>query len=149
MRAGTAVADDEDMNGIEWVVDAYGCRSNALSDPQLLRELFERIIAALHLHPVQETQWHQFPHTGGITGLCLLSESHLTCHTFPEFESFCLNVFCCVPREAWDFQASIVALFGATSVSVQTVIRPYGHPAPREVENPFGEKRAFRESPVR
>jgi S-adenosylmethionine decarboxylase len=116
----------EHMNGIEWVVDAQGCAAEALRRPEALNELFEQIIEALQLRAVGETQWHQFPNTGGITGLCLLAESHLACHTFPEFGSLCLNVFCCVPRDPWDFEKALVATFGATSVSVRTVTRLYG-----------------------
>ncbi len=113
------------MNGIEWVVDAHGCDPQALRSPELLRALFDRITAALHLRPIGETQWHQFPNTGGITGLCLLAESHLAVHTFPEFGSLCLNLFCCVPREPWHFEAELAAAFGASSVSVRTVVRSY------------------------
>jgi len=86
------------MNGVEWVVEAFGCSPEALQNRQTLRSLFDEIIAEMKLRPVSETQWHQFPHTGGITGLCLLAESHLACHTFPEHGSLCLNLFCCVPR---------------------------------------------------
>jgi S-adenosylmethionine decarboxylase len=113
------------MSGIEWVVDAHGCGAESLKNPGLLRSVFERIISDLRLRPVGETQWHQFPNTGGITGLCLLAESHLACHTFPEFGSLCLNLFCCVPREAWDFEGVLTSAFGATSVTVRTVTRPY------------------------
>jgi S-adenosylmethionine decarboxylase len=114
------------MNGIEWVVDAHGCAAESLRNLELLRELFERIISGLRLRPIGETQWHQFPHARGITGFCLLAESHLACHTFPEFGSLCLNLFCCVPREAWDFEGALATAFGATSVTVRTVSRPYG-----------------------
>jgi S-adenosylmethionine decarboxylase len=114
------------MNGIEWVIDAHGCSADSLRNLALLTDLFDRIISELRLRPVGETQWHQFPNTGGITGLCLLAESHLACHTFPEFGSLCLNLFCCVPREAWDFEPVLAAAFGATSVSVRTIPRPYG-----------------------
>jgi S-adenosylmethionine decarboxylase len=114
------------MSGIEWVIDAHGCSAESLSSSALLDELFQRIISAMHLRPVGPTQWHQFPNTGGITGLCLLAESHLACHTFPEFGSLCLNVFCCVPREAWEFAPALETMFGATSVSVRTVMRSYG-----------------------
>ena len=113
------------MNGIEWIVEAYGCSPDSLRDPARLRELFESVIGALRLRTVGATQWHQFPNTGGITGLCLLAESHLACHTFPEFGSLCLNLFCCVPREPWDFEQALAAAFGATSVSVRTITRPY------------------------
>ena len=114
------------MSGIEWVVDAHGCSADSLSNLELLGELFERIIASMRLRPVGPTQWHQFPNTGGITGLCLLSESHLACHTFPEFGSLCLNVFCCVTREAWDFESTLITMFGANSVTVRTITRSYG-----------------------
>jgi S-adenosylmethionine decarboxylase len=113
------------MNGIEWIVEAHGCSAASLADLSFLRGLFERIIADLDLRPVGETQWHQFPQTGGITGLCLLAESHLTCHTFPEFGSLCLNLFCCVPRAEWDFSTHLREIFSAESVTIRTVVRPY------------------------
>jgi len=114
------------MNGMEWVVDARGCEPEALRSLELLQELFQRVISALRLRPIGEIQWHQFPNSGGITGLCLLAESHLACHTFPEFGSLCLNLFCCVPREPWNFEAELSAAFSATSVSVRAVTRQYG-----------------------
>lgn len=114
------------MSGIEWVVDAHGCSGESLSNPALLGELFDRIISSMQLRPVGPTQWHQFPNTGGITGLCLLAESHLACHTFPEFGSLCLNLFCCVRREAWAFEPALVSMFGATSVQIRTMTRSYG-----------------------
>jgi S-adenosylmethionine decarboxylase len=113
------------MNGIEWIVEAHGCAPESLADLPALAALFQRIISDLKLCPVGETQWHQFPQTGGITGLCLLSESHLACHTFPEFGSLCLNLFCCVPRASWDFDGVLKKMFLASEVTVRSVLRPY------------------------
>ena len=49
-------------------------------------------------------QWHQFePH--GVTALVLLSESHLSIHTWPEKGSAAVDVFTCgdaKPRKALD-----------------------------------------------
>ena len=125
------------MNGIEWIVEAHGCSPASLADLPLLRALFQRIIADLKLRPLGETQWHQFPQTGGITGLCLLAESHLTCHTFPEFGSICLNLFCCVPRTEWDFEAILKQMLAADSVAVRSVMRPYIPSASLSGEHPL------------
>jgi S-adenosylmethionine decarboxylase len=113
------------MNGIEWIVEAHGCTPERLNDLQVTRELFGRIISELDLRVIGKAQWHQFPTTGGITGLALLTESHLAIHTFPEFGSVCLNLFCCVPRKEWDFAASCGQLFGAESVTVRRLPRDY------------------------
>lgn len=115
----------ESMNGIEWVVEAHGCDPRRLSDLADSRELFARIIRDRDLRVVGETLWHRFPTPGGITGLALLAESHLAIHTFPEFGSLCLNVFCCVPRAEWDFDVACRELFGASSVTVRRLPRDY------------------------
>jgi S-adenosylmethionine decarboxylase len=113
------------MSGIEWVVEAHGCEAANLVDLLKLRQLFEALIAGLTLHPVGDGNWHRFPGSGGITGLQLLQESHLACHTFPEFGSLCLNVFCCRPRPQADFEALLRREFGATHVQVRQIERPY------------------------
>lgn len=113
------------MSGLEWIVEAHGCDPAALSDACRLDELFQSLIRALDLHPIGKSNWHQFPVTGGITGVTLLTESHLACHTFPEYGSLCLNIFCCRPRPAADFDALLRQEFGATRVAVRQVERPY------------------------
>src|SRR2546426_12431968 len=113
------------MCGCEWVIEAHGCDAVSLSSLEKLRALFIRLGEALSLRPVEDAAWHQFPETGGITGLCLLSESHLACHTFPEYRSLCLNVFCCRPRPEWDFAACLKQQFAASRVTVRRIDRPY------------------------
>lgn len=111
--------------GCEWVVEAYGCDPGALQDVTRLRTLFDAIIGGMALHPIAEPAWHKFPGEGGVTGFTMLSESHIACHTFPEYRSLCLNLFCCRPRPEWQFEAYLKAAFGAGSVQVRRIDRPY------------------------
>lgn len=111
-------------------MEARGCDPAALADPGTLRALFARMVEDLSLHPVVEPLWHTFPGAGGITGLCLLAESHLACHTFPEHGTLCLNLFCCTTRPEWGFAAGLGALFGAEEVRVRRLERPYGAEVP-------------------
>ena len=113
------------MTGLEWVIEAHGCQPRALSDMRTLEALFDHITQAMDLHPLGKTSWHCFPAPGGITGVSLLSESHLACHTFPEYGSLCLNLFCCRPRPDGDFEALLKSLLGAATVRVRKIERPY------------------------
>ena len=113
------------MNGIEWVIEAHGCDAAALRDVGRLELLFERLTHAMDLHPLDKASWHQFPNTGGITGVSLLRESHLACHTFPEYASLCLNLFCCRERADGDFEGLIKNEIGASFVRVRKIERPY------------------------
>lgn len=92
--------------GQEWVVDAEGCDPAALRDLERLGRLCGSIVDQLGLKVAKPPLWHVFPHPGGVTGLILLSESHLTCHTFPESGWASFNLYCCreVPAFAWDLE---------------------------------------------
>lgn len=113
------------MRGIEWIVDAHGCDPSALRDPGRLGALFDRIVEALALTPVAGPLWHSFPPPGGVTGVIVLAESHLACHTFPEYGSICVNVFCCRASAQLDAERIIADVLGATSVRVHRVERFY------------------------
>lgn len=112
--------------GDEWIVEARGCDAARLADVQALQQLFASVVKELALNPVGEAQWHRFPGPGGVTGMLMLSESHLTVHTFPEHASACLNLFCCTPRATWAWQERLHELLGATEVQVRHVRREYG-----------------------
>lgn len=109
--------------GTEWLVEARGCRPEALRSEQALRALFDRAVAELGLRPIAPAVFHRFPEPGGVTGVLLLAESHLTCHTFPESGYAALNLYCCRPRPAWDFPSRCAELLGATRTEVRAVAR--------------------------
>lgn len=109
--------------GTELIVDARGCRPEALRSRASLAALLAEIVEGLDLCPVGEA-WHEFPEPGGgVTGLLLLSESHLTVHTFPERGVATLNLYCCRRRPEWPWATKLAAAIGATEVDVRRVGR--------------------------
>ena len=109
--------------GSEWLVDAAGCRPDALTSVETLGALFARIISELVLHPIHEPQFHVFPPPGGITGFVMLTESHLACHTYPELGIMTVNLYCCRPRDPWPWRKRLTEIVGATSVEVREIGR--------------------------
>lgn len=109
--------------GTEWVIDASGCSPEKLADIDQLQLVFDRIISDLELHVLGDINWHQFPSPGGITGLALLSESHLTCHTYPEFGAASFNLYCCRNRSAWPWERMLADFLGATEVKIRVFER--------------------------
>lgn len=109
--------------GTEWLVDAEGCSAELLRDIDAVRSVCEKVVADLALRVVGDPMWHQFPQPGGVTGLYLLTESHLACHTFPETGLATFNLYCCRPRPAFAWEARLRAMLGAARVTVRTVAR--------------------------
>ncbi|MEL7489478.1 MAG: adenosylmethionine decarboxylase [Pseudomonadota bacterium] len=86
--------------GMHLLIDLWGCEN--LDDPAFIeRALSEAATAAgatiLHAHT------HHFSPYGGVTGVLVLSESHISIHTWPEKGYAAIDVFmcgACEPRDA-------------------------------------------------
>lgn len=73
---------------------------------------------------VLQSHAHNFGEGQGITGVVLLAESHITIHTWPEFEYAALDIFMC--GEAVDTERSIEVLRQAlqpTEHSIKVLLR--------------------------
>lgn len=105
--------------GTEWLVDASGCDPAALADVNRLQQVFTRIITDLDLHVLGEVAWHEFASPNGVSGLALLSESHLACHTYPEFRAATFNLYCCRDRTSWPWEQMLKDMLGACEVNVR------------------------------
>jgi len=118
--------------GIEWLVEAEGCLPESLCDAASLARVCDQIIGDLNLSVIGTPLWHTFPHPGGVTGLFLLTESHLACHTYPEYRIATFNLYCCKPRPEWSWHRKLAEMLGATSVRVRRLRRD--HAAVHEAE---------------
>jgi S-adenosylmethionine decarboxylase len=114
------------VNGVEWLIDLSECEVPPLRDPHAIVRLFETIVDRVGLRPIGRPAWHQFPTTGGVTAVWMLQESHLTIHTFPEFASASLNLFCCTPRACPDWRTLLAPALGPCSVRATQCERDYG-----------------------
>lgn len=120
--------------GRQVTADAYGCHTGALNDAERLRELL-RLAAAAAGARVLAVQVHAFQ-PQGLTGLAMLSTSHLAVHTWPEHGYAAVDVFTCGGSDPWAAVEVLLVGLGARRARLQEWPRGGGHawaPAPREV----------------
>jgi S-adenosylmethionine decarboxylase len=109
--------------GIEWIVDAHGCDPVRLRDLAAVCALLDRIVAELDLRVLGQPLVHGFDAPGGVTALYLLTESHLSCHTYPESGVATFNLYCCRERPDWPWADALACALGARRVDVRRVVR--------------------------
>lgn len=126
-------------------MDAEGCSAALLCDIDTIRGVCDEVMAELELSLVAEPMWHQFPHPGGVTGLYLLKESHLACHTYPEAGIATFNLYCCRPRPRFSWEDRLKELLGATRVSIRSVERGRESADRASFEMKFSELTSARE----
>ena len=108
--------------GTEWLIEATGCDAACLRDETAIRGVLDAVITDLGLKAIGSV-WHTFPDEGGVTGMVVLTESHLACHTYPEHGTATFNLYCCRERPEWDWKGGLSELLGAKNVSVLRIER--------------------------
>lgn len=109
--------------GTEWLIEAFECDAQKLRDVSVLQNVFARIINDLGLKSIGAGAWHKFGGEGGVTGLTMLTESHLACHTYPEYKTATFNLYCCKSRPEWSWQKNLTELLGANQVKITKIER--------------------------
>lgn len=109
--------------GTEWLIEAFECDAEKLRCVEILREIFTLIIDDLGLKTIGEQNWHKFGGEGGVTGLVMLTESHLACHTYPENETATFNLYCCKTRPEWNWEEKVSEMLNAREINIQKIER--------------------------
>jgi S-adenosylmethionine decarboxylase len=109
--------------GTEWLIEAFDCDAPKLREPAVLQDVFARVIDDLGLKTLGAPLWHKFGGEGGVTGLIMLTESHLACHTYPEYKTATFNLYCCRTRPEWGWKENLKELLSASEVKVTKIER--------------------------
>lgn len=82
------------LPGQHGLLDLYGCPPELLSDPSSLQRALEH---AAHLAnaTILFSHFHHFGEGGGVTGVLLLAESHISIHTWVEHRFAAVDIFLC------------------------------------------------------
>lgn len=85
-----------DTMGRHVIAELWGCNEEKLNDMKLIEETF--VNAALKAGAeIREVAFHKFA-PQGVSGVVIISESHLTIHSFPEHGYASIDVYTCGDR---------------------------------------------------
>ncbi|MGC8487756.1 MAG: adenosylmethionine decarboxylase [Clostridia bacterium] len=104
------------------LAEVHGCESQVLNDIGAVERIM--VEAALNAGAeVREVAFHKFS-PQGVSGVVVISESHLAVHTWPEHGYAAVDVFTCGEAvNPWDACRHIVQQFGAKQFTASETLR--------------------------
>ncbi|MBI2873456.1 MAG: S-adenosylmethionine decarboxylase proenzyme [Firmicutes bacterium] len=108
--------------GRQILAEIYRCQAPILDDIESIKRIM--VNAALEAGAeVREVVFHRFsPH--GVSGVVVISESHLAIHTWPELRYAALDVFTCGEKvDPWKACRYVAERFMSEEMSAQEVKR--------------------------
>ncbi len=108
--------------GHHYIVEASGCNPGVIGKVESVEQILVRAAEAAGVQ-VWSISFHRF-NPNGVSGVVVISESHLSVHTWPEYGYVALDIFTC-GGEAKPQKAVECALreFAASNVHVTEVTR--------------------------
>jgi len=104
------------------IAELYGCGFDVLNDVKRVEEIMVR--GALEAGAeVREVAFHKFS-PQGVSGVVVISESHLAIHTWPELGYAAVDVFTCGDTvDPWDATNYLAKEFGAKYMTAKETKR--------------------------
>lgn len=101
------------------LLDLFNIDPAAASDPNQVRELLLHAAKLAHA-TVLQAYFHHFGENNGVTGVLLLSESHMSIHTWPENRFAAIDIFMCGQHQIYQATEYLQTAFQAQSFSLLT-----------------------------
>lgn len=114
------VRDGKEYAGTHLIIDLWGAKR--LDELELMEDTLREAVTQagatlLHIH------LHHFTPNGGISGVAVLAESHISVHSWPERDFAAFDVFMCGDAQPEKAIAVLEAAFTPTRVVVDTLLR--------------------------
>ena len=114
------------------IVDLYGCDTSVLDDLPKIREIVCMAVESIGASIVEECS-HAFKPVG-ISYVAVITTSHLSVHTWPEYGYAAIDVFSCASHVPEHMVDALYAALGAHDKRVMRVDRVVGNT--READGP-------------
>ena len=79
--------------GSHLIIDYYFCDKAAVNDINIIKSIIRGIAAGIEVVILKESYQEFAP--VGITGIAIVSESHISVHTWPEYDYMGIDIFSC------------------------------------------------------
>ncbi len=104
------------------LAELYGCASEPLDDQELVQQYMREAALAAGAE-IRECVFHKFS-PQGVSGVVVISESHLAIHTWPELGYAAVDVFTCGEKvDPWDACRYLVDKFRAEYMTANEIKR--------------------------
>ncbi|PLS16036.1 adenosylmethionine decarboxylase [Bacillus sp. M6-12] len=127
-----------DTKGQHLVIDAYGCQADILNDEGRLKELLIKTVNDVGME-ILSVYFHSFT-PQGVTGVIVLSTSHLSIHTWPEHNYAALDLYTCGDKELLPAIEELLKEFQSTRASICELSRGEGKNGPALRNMELGEE---------
>ncbi len=105
------------MFGPHLTLDMYGCNKRKLKDVNFVYSFLDEVPELVGMTKIMPPYTFSYsgvkPEDWGVSGIVLIAESHISCHTFPEKNYVSIDIFSCKEFDVENATEIIVSRFEA------------------------------------
>ena len=100
----------DEVLGVHHIAELCECNADLLNDSAFISTSLRQAVEHANATLLEEVKYEFTPQ--GITAVCLLSESHISIHTWPEKRYAAVDIFTCgdhtMPEKACEYMVSVL-----------------------------------------